>query len=141
MPAPFPYECCLRVSSQTLIGEIQGELLSPPDIKRKSSYDNGADLTRKLFSIQRPYYSIMQNIEVSNEAYQKFMRYCKETGQNASVAIGRAAKALRELDAIEQETKCIPSKAQLALLEEDYAKAVRDTKKPVSHEEVFRRVL
>ena len=29
----------------------------------------------------------MQNIEVSNEAYQKFMRYCSKSGESASAAI------------------------------------------------------
>lgn len=83
----------------------------------------------------------MQNIEVSNAAYQKFMRYCAETGQSASVALGRAPDALRQLDALDLVTECKPSKAQLALLESDCAKAIRDTKKPIPHEKVFKRVL
>ena len=83
----------------------------------------------------------MQNIEVSNAVFQKFMKYCSETGQSASAALSRAAAALRELDALEDTKECEPGKAQLALLEEDNAKAVRDTKEPIPHEMVFKRVL
>lgn len=83
----------------------------------------------------------MQNIEVSNAVFQKFMKYCSETGQSASAALSRAAAALRELDALEDTKECEPGKAQLALLEEDNTKAVRDTKEPIPHETVFKRVL
>ena len=39
------------------------------------------------------------------------------------------------------ETEYKPGNTQLVLLESDCAKAIHDTKKPIPHEKVFKRVL
>ena len=45
----------------------------------------------------------MQNIEVSNEAYQKFMRYCAKYGENASSAIMSFVKNAEESIKMDEE--------------------------------------
>ena len=77
----------------------------------------------------------MQNIEVSNEVYRALMRYSSESGKSASSIIGSLIKNATE------EEECKPDKEKLALLESDCARIMRETKEPLSHAEVFRRVL
>mgnify|MGYP003293954519 CR=1 FL=1 len=47
----------------------------------------------------------MQNINVSNETYHKFMGYCKKTGQSSSVALENALRALKDLDKLKELEK------------------------------------
>ena len=68
----------------------------------------------------------MQNIEVSNIAYQKLMKYCNDTGHSASVAI------LRFIDEADKSEN-----VNLALLEEDCARVMRENKRKIPFEEVF----
>ena len=68
----------------------------------------------------------MQNIEVSNAVYQKLMKYCDETGQCVSTAISRFIDSADESEKINVE-----------LLERDCRRAISETKKPISFEEVF----
>jgi len=77
----------------------------------------------------------MQNIEVSNEAYQMFMKYSSKTGESASSII----KAL--IKNAEDDEKCTPDNEKIAVLEKDCAKILRETKRWASHEEVFKRCI
>ena len=47
----------------------------------------------------------MQNINVSNETYQKLMRYCNKTGQSPSVVLDNALRALKDLDKLKELEK------------------------------------
>lgn len=77
----------------------------------------------------------MQTVEVSDTVYRKLMKHSSESGKSASSII----KSL--IENAEKDNECEPDKVKLALLEKDYARIMSETKKPLSHEEVFRRVL